>query len=264
MNHKCLYLLLILLLLLFLFTKKTCKEPFNLQCEDDPKWFTVDRTGKKNFCKDIGTSASCYDRGPAQREGWQKCLKTCGNCANVQVSKAPMNRLAMFSDDPFEKFGIVLGVDKSRKFIDEGSKETNEEKISKVVNDKFKDDFEDMIDRLESLESMFDALSSNVRKCDTSANCKAGTFKSCNKQCLNCPPKKVDTQKRIYVEQANGKIQFPALRISCDMVGRAKNVKPGNCKNHMLFETIGKNKGKKNKPISLYDVCPRQCGSECK
>ena len=37
-------------------------------CIDDPQWYTLDRNGDKNYCKDIGTSASCYDMDPLQQE----------------------------------------------------------------------------------------------------------------------------------------------------------------------------------------------------
>ena len=60
-------------------------------CNDDLTWFVEDRSGKKNYCKDIGTSASCYDMDPLQQEGWERCLETCGNCANTSVTVAPMS-----------------------------------------------------------------------------------------------------------------------------------------------------------------------------
>ena len=44
-------------------------------CIDDPQWYTLDNSGNKNYCKDIGESASCYDMDPLQQEGWERCLK---------------------------------------------------------------------------------------------------------------------------------------------------------------------------------------------
>ena len=48
-------------------------------CIDDPQWYTLDSDGQKHYCKDIGDTASCYDMDPLQQEGWERCLKTCGN-----------------------------------------------------------------------------------------------------------------------------------------------------------------------------------------
>ena len=49
-------------------------------CVDDSDWFTTNKDKEKLYCKDIGTSASCYDFNDKQEEGWERCLKSCGNC----------------------------------------------------------------------------------------------------------------------------------------------------------------------------------------
>lgn len=280
MNNYCIYVILLLgILLLFcmrlsnvdVFTTKV--EAFTTRCEDDPKWFSVDSSGNKHYCKDIGTSTSCYDRDSAQREGWERCLKTCGNCANTKVSQVPMNNLAMFSGDPVEDFGVVLGIDKSREFVTEDAKKsTTENSLKKIINTQLGDDVEDMTDRLEALEDMFDLLSGNVHKCKKKSKCSKGNFPSCNNQCLKCP-KKDTTKKRTYIKtDSNGNITLPAVKLTCDMIGKKNNISKKDCVNYSLFESIGKDekktkkkKGKtENKPSSLYDMCPHKCGAPCK
>ena len=85
-------------------------------CIDDPQWYTLDKDGKKNYCKDIGTSASCYDMDPLQQEGWERCLETCGNCANTSVTVAPMDNSALYSGGTGEDFDRV-DIDDSRKWL---------------------------------------------------------------------------------------------------------------------------------------------------
>ena len=86
------------------------------QCKDDPKWFVENNDGK-HYCGHIGKSVSCYDRDAIGREGWETCLKSCGNCANTKVSKVPMGILAGFSGDPYEDFGVVLHKSKDRQWV---------------------------------------------------------------------------------------------------------------------------------------------------
>ncbi len=69
---------------------------------------SINSSGNQLYCSDIGTSASCYDRDIAQREGWERCLKTCGNCADTQITRmhyesfslcfqvTPMKRLVLY------------------------------------------------------------------------------------------------------------------------------------------------------------------------
>ena len=65
-------------------------------CIDDPDWSVESRDGSIYTCANIGAQISCYDRDKPSREGWDRCLASCGNCANVQVTTRPMTNLATF------------------------------------------------------------------------------------------------------------------------------------------------------------------------
>jgi hypothetical protein len=177
-------------------------------CSDDPNWYTIGNNGIKYYCKDIGTSASCYDMDPLQQEGWEKCLNTCGNCSNTKVTISPMNILALNSGDTGENFDRY-NIDDSRKWIglDIGEQENIDVRQSLTRDET--DDIVDIYDRLNIVEDMYDMLLSSVSSCIdcsqySSNNCpsnycevqndvciikessNSGTFRSCNGDELTC------------------------------------------------------------------------------
>jgi len=133
-------------------------------CNDDPNWYTLGENGTKYYCRDIGTSASCYDMDPFQQEGWEKCLNTCGNCANTEVTLAPMNNLVMNSGDSGEYFDRV-NIDDTRKWVglDIGDNENMDVRQSLTRDET--DDIVDIYDRLKIVEDMYDMLLSSVSSC---------------------------------------------------------------------------------------------------
>ena len=190
-------------------------------CNDDLTWFVEDRSGKKNYCKDIGKSASCYDIDAVGREGWERCKQTCGNCANTQVTKLPMNVLATFSGDPIEDFGIVMHIDKDRQWV--GKQDGKGDDIRGYIDNDKDDDISNIMDRLSAAEEVFDIISGNVISCPTTGKkCKQGTqYEGCL-QCLNCPSpgSPTPTQKHSYIKKVGDNIQFPAYDISCKNVNK--------------------------------------------
>lgn len=133
-------------------------------CIDDPSWYTLGENGEKFYCRDIGTSASCYDMDPLQQEGWEKCLNTCGNCANTQVTTAPMNYLAVQSVESGEDFD-KYNIDDTRKWI--GLDVGNEYNIDvrESLTKEQTDDIVNIYDRLNIVEDMYDMLLSSVSSC---------------------------------------------------------------------------------------------------
>ena len=85
-------------------------------CNDDTDWYTLGEGGKKFRCSDIGENASCYDLDERQQEGWERCLETCGNCANTSVTVAAMDNSALYSGGTGEDFDRV-NIDDSRKWL---------------------------------------------------------------------------------------------------------------------------------------------------
>jgi hypothetical protein len=136
------------------------------KCADDPNWYTIGGDGMKYYCGDIGDSASCYDMDPFQQEGWEKCLKTCGNCVSGSVSIAPMNNLAMYSGDKGETYDKVnSSIDTSRNWV---GLDVGDTALPDVRNTITKDEGEDIIDiydRLNIVEDMYDMLLSSVDSC---------------------------------------------------------------------------------------------------
>jgi len=182
-------------------------------CKDDPEWFVETNDKDKKYCRHIGESASCYDRDAVGREGWERCLKTCGNCVNTKVSKAPMGTLAGFSGDPYEDFGVVLHTDKDREWVGSTGK--------KGGTDDKEEDIDDLQERLDSVEDIFDMITGDIKSCNTtSKQCKEHYFNGCDGQCLKCPEdRKPSKKKRSYIEQTeDGSIKFPAKSMSCSSI----------------------------------------------
>jgi hypothetical protein len=180
---------------------------FNV-CTDDPSWYTLGENDVKYYCRDIGTSASCYDMDPLQQEGWEKCLNTCGNCANTQVSIAPMDNLAIQSGGSGEDFDRY-NIDDSRKWLGLDVGDENNIDVRESLTKDETDDIVDIYDRLNIVEDMYDMLLSSVSSCiDCSqynetecpdnictiegGDCiiresnNTGSFRSCNGSELSC------------------------------------------------------------------------------
>ena len=133
-------------------------------CIDDPQWYTLDNDGQKHYCKDIGESASCYDMDPLQQEGWERCLETCGNCANTSVTVAAMDNSALYSGGTGEDFDRV-NIDDSRKWLGLGvGDEDNMDVRGSLTRDE-EDDIVNIFDRLETVEDLYDMLLSSISSC---------------------------------------------------------------------------------------------------
>ena len=133
-------------------------------CIDDPQWYTLDKDGKKNYCKDIGTSASCYDMDPLQQEGWERCLETCGNCANTSVTIAPMDNSALYSGGTGEDFDRV-DIDDSRKWLGLGVGDEDTMDVRESLTRDEEDDIVNIFDRLETVEDLYDMLLGSISSC---------------------------------------------------------------------------------------------------
>ena len=145
-------------------------------CIDDPRWYSLDQDGKKNYCKDIGESASCYDMDPLQQEGWERCLETCGNCADTTVSIAPMDNSALYSGGTGEDFARV-DIDDSRKWLGLGvGDEDNMDVRGSITRDE-EDDIVNIFDRLETVEDLYDMLLSSISSC---LDCSSLSENECN------------------------------------------------------------------------------------
>ena len=248
--------LFVVLMILYLIQTKCNKEGFfsikykPKKCADDSTWFVENNDGK-HHCSDIGKSVSCYDRDIIGREGWERCLKTCGNCANTKVTKAPMGVLAGFSGDPYEDFGVVLNMDADRQWVGKtASKDGKDDIRGYVMGKKQGEDIEDLQDRVDSVEDVFNMVLGNVKKCkaDQGKPCTvAGQsgengYKSCDGTCVACPASSTTTEKgkkRTYIKQQcdpkgnNCHIQFPAVELTCsDASDLSKVVKPPPLKNY--------------------------------
>ena len=198
-------------------------------CNDDPKWFVENKAGK-HYCKNIGKSVSCYDRDVVGREGWEQCLKSCGNCVDTKVSKAPMGVLAGFSGDPYEDFGVVLNMDADRQWVGKTASKTDDIR-GYVMRKEQGEDINELQDRLDSMDDIFDLITGNVKTCKADKG-KCGDkdnnkqFRSCDNQCLACPKttEKASTKKRSYIRQGeDGSIKFPAVPLSCSTVGSSND-----------------------------------------
>ena len=178
-------------------------------CIDDPQWYTLDQDGQKNYCKDIGNSASCYDMDPLQQEGWERCLETCGNCADTTVSIAPMDNSALYSGGTGEDFDRV-DIDDSRKWLGLGVGDEDTMDVRESLTRDEEDDIVNIFDRLETVEDLYDMLLGSISscldcsiydedECDQIDNCefqgdkcvnkesdKADSFLSCNGSELGC------------------------------------------------------------------------------
>ena len=205
-------------------------------CNDDPTWFVEDSSGKKNTCSDIGKTVSCYDMDGAQREGWERCLKSCGNCAKTTVTQLPMNILAGFTGDPIEDFGVVLNMDADRQWV---GKQDGEDDVRGYVDEDKDEEISDLYESISSLQDIVDLISGNVKSCNVKEGTCIGdnkTFAGCNGQCVACPSQGIPTptESHSYIKQScegkdfdeNCAIQFPAMDISCSNVDKILKKEP--------------------------------------
>lgn len=151
-------------------------------CIDDPEWFVENiETGRRMYCSDIGNGVSCYDRNASQVEGWERCLKTCGNCSTTKVTTADMKNMATFSGDPIDDFGVVLFKDDDRNWVgkdvgEDGSSggEDGEgggsDDVRNFIGTDESEDIIDIYDRLSTMESLYEMLMGSVSSCVDCSN----------------------------------------------------------------------------------------------
>ena len=250
------------------------KTKFN-KCKDDKEWYVKNKKGK-HYCAHIGKSVSCYDRDAIGREGWERCLKSCGNCVNSKITKVPMDNLAGFSGDPYEDFGVVLNIDTDRQWVGKTASNDKNDIRGFVMDKKRGEDILNLKNRVESVESIFDILTGNIISCsDTSGtSCKIGRengYYNCDgTTCLKCPKKNDKINKKIhnYIKKDGDSIIFPANQISCNNLTnffKKKNeiINNETCKKYILFDQISKSDKdiKSDKKMTLADICPNKCGN---
>jgi len=141
-------------------------------CQDDPEWYTLGEGGKKIYCSQIGESASCYNFDERQQEGWERCLKTCGNCAKTKVTEAPQDNLAIYSGETGELYGKAGEVDDSRKFVGLGVGDKDNKDVRSTITSDQAEDIENIQERVETVEDLYDMLLGSVSSC---VNCKQYT-----------------------------------------------------------------------------------------
>ena len=149
-------------------------------CIDDPEWFVENSgTGRRMYCSDIGNGVSCYDRNAGQVEGWERCLKTCGNCSTTKVTTADMKNMATFSGDPIDDFGVVLFRDDDRNWVGkdvgedgssggedgEGGEGGGSDDVRNFIGTDESEDIVDIYDRLSTMESLYEMLMGSVSSC---------------------------------------------------------------------------------------------------
>jgi len=192
-------------MIIYLLQTKCHIEGLQLECGDNPNWVAVDKSGGKHYCKDIGVTASCYDRDMNGTDGWKVCLKTCGNCAKTEVSQAPMNILATYSGDPYETFEKVPAVSKDRQWVGKGAGGGKDD-IRGYIDTDVSEDIIDLQDRLDSVQGIFDMISGNIKHCKPLAGKGLATaikdrektkvlnkdkkdkyYAGCNNTALKCP-----------------------------------------------------------------------------
>lgn len=205
MNIYKLSFLLLTLLIIYLINQ-TCYEGFDhndSSCEDDLEWFISDNRGGKHYCGDIGKTISCYDFDSVGRDGWKRCLKTCGACENSLLPNLSMDITSSFSSNPMDDFGIVLHTDSAREWI---GKQDGTNDVRETIADKESEDIKDNIftinSRLNSIQDIIDIISgNNITECvdpSQGASAPEGSFKACNGQFLSCP-----SDPHIYCPETN-------------------------------------------------------------
>lgn len=259
------------------FENNEYKETINQDnCIDDDSWFVEDRDKKKHTCSDIGKSTSCYDRDSMGREGWERCLKTCGNCINTKVTKLPQNILATFSGDPIEDFGVVLDIDKGREFVGKQDGSNSKGDIRDYIDKDKDEDISNIMDRLEATEDIFELITGNVISCKPNEPgnvISMGSYISCDGTKIKCPPTPspgapTPTTFNYIKQDSTGNIVFPAKQFSCKSIPEDIKGYPDKCKEYYLFNKIidrGKDTesrlGQYDKhKITLHEVCPQECG----
>ena len=162
--------LLFTFLIIYLVSQKCTVEGLRLDsfdnCIDDPSWFTYDSDGNKKYCKDISDTISCYDRGENHSEGWERCLKTCGNCSKTEVTAGQMQTIGGYSSDPTSlDYGMVLSPDDSRNWVGLSVGDDKNKDVRSTIRSDESEDILDIYDRLQNMESLYDMMLGSVRSC---------------------------------------------------------------------------------------------------
>ena len=201
---------LLLTLLIIHLIHQTCYEGFDhndSSCEDDLEWFVTDHRGGKHYCGDIGKTINCYDFDSVGRDGWKRCLKTCGACENSLLPNLSMDITSSFSSNPMDDFGVVLHTDSAREWI---GKQDGTNDVRDTIADKDNEDIKNNIftinSRLNSIQDIIDIISgNNIKQCvDSSQGASAplGSFKACNGQFISCPTTNpTPTEKHNYIKE---------------------------------------------------------------
>ncbi len=263
-------------------------DSFN-KCIDDPKWFTTDKDGNKFYCSDIGTSASCYDFNSKQQEGWERCLKSCGNCSKGSVTISRMDNLATYSGDPVEDFGMVLFVEAERHWTQLNDHkqdiQRNSQRNSQRMTTEDGEDIVDLINRLENIEKKSDIIFSPAPDINcTNQSVPVGKLHGNNCTEIDCDfiLKKSDTdgaddnikknEKFNYIRFNGSSFIFPPVKKSCDDLQQGDDI----CNNYYLLdhnveldtglsiqqqkEFNDFNKEQLKDRIILKHICPEKCG----
>lgn len=259
---------LLLTLLIIHLIHQTCYEGFDhndSSCEDDLEWFVTDHRGGKHYCGDIGKTINCYDFDSVGRDGWKRCLKTCGACENSLLPNLSMDITSSFSSNPMDDFGVVLHTDSAREWI---GKQDGTNDVRDTIADKENEDIKNNIftinSRLNSIQDIIDIISgNNIKQCvdhTQGASAPSGSFKACNGQFISCPTTNpTPTEKHNYIKKVRDSYQFPAESISCnDLLS-----KPTSCSNYLLFNKIIDDDSSLDindtNKTTLADMCPYHC-----
>lgn len=153
-------------------------------CLDDPEWFTTDKAGKKHMCRDIGKTASCYDiNNKTGQEGWERCLKSCGNCAKGKVTNSQQDNLAFYSGDPVQDYGMVLFTDDERKWVGLDTGKDGKKDVRGTITTNQAESINDIYDRLKPMEGLYDMLLGSVSTC---LDCEKFTSTECQNHLDKC------------------------------------------------------------------------------
>ena len=208
-------------------------------CQDDPEWYTLGEGGKKIYCPQIGESASCYNFDERQQEGWERCLKTCGNCAKTKVTQAPQDNLAIYSGETGELYGKAGKVDDSRKFVGLGvGDKDNKDVRSTITSDQAKD-IENIQERIETVEDLYDMLLGSVSSC---IDCKKHTNQQKCNNTIGCVYDTLTSKCKTKNASQNKFISCNGSELSCEYVVRQNNSTNKNTKSNQITPSTTNNR----------------------
>lgn len=303
----CNILLLIIIVVALNFALSKCNTEGFTQCVDDPEWVVEDINGNTHDCSNIGETVSCYSYG-STGEGWERCLESCGNCSNTQVTALPQDRTVRFSGDPVEEFGIVLFRDDDRQWVgrgvagvtDDGDPNTDEDvysdDIRAYMSSDQSEDIEDIYQRLDSVEDIFNILMGSIPERITGLDCTDDlTQFSGYRTCLpTIVPTDISEESHNYIKKnckssdgTDCSIEFPTYTLTCGEVSNVVDTPipttgSNPCNDYMLFDKLDSSYSDSsysdsedidetmNDPrnddilrnyFTLGDVCPKECNS---